>query len=1314
MSSLLSIQAAPPSIGDLVDLCQEYMDGKRSFTGKPEEGTKQVLIEPLFEHHLFWSKMPNDDYYEREFRGQVKGREWKDIALLTEKKPRIFVETKACTDTNIDTKYAKELLTYLKDYNADKNESEWVTWGILTNFMDTYFYHWSEPVSNPTPFYVVSYKELSARLQELQTLISPEGVRNNRLLNRYLESPAHKLDEDFLQDLKKWRKIIANGFYKNNSHLSLDEISELSHVFLSRLIFLRRLEATGVLQPHWLKNQYEAWKAGRTLPTPTFSEYLRELVKNFWRLYDTELFEEQACDKCEFEDSYFKDLLKYMDAPISEVRLVTGTQELQDRGLYGYKFGELTLDILGAVYERYLAHRLEFKIVNDYKIVTIEETAELRQKEGAYFTPPHIVRFIVAKTLEPKVKKISEEARKLLAEHDFGRAKNKIREIASVKVVDPATGSGSFLIEAFKTLVRYYNIYNEAVSEEFSRLPYQHNQTLDFQIDKVTERVLLENLYGVDLDPKAVEMTKLDLWLHHIDSNQQDYHYSGGPAKKKLLPSLDLNIQVGNSIIDGDTSRLEHQGQRLDRISILRRKLAEVRIALSRNKDDMEIGRLQKEDRTLKTELDRLVDEVEKEVNTSLEEYRDSEDFKWCFNWQVRFPEVFAQGGFDVYIGNPPYINLYKFTDNFRRYLSKRDKEIFRAKNDILYHFYKRGVELLNEDGSLGYITSRYLLEAENADLLRGFLADNTSIRILIDYGNVELFRGVNTRCIAIIFDKSHKVNPKNTVRIGKVRTWKGSHSELTQLIDAHIEGEFYTRNGHVSTFGLLQKSLGKEPWRLLSPREISFRDNIEKNSRKLGGSNGLCDIGMGMQTGLDKAFRVTKKQIKKEGIPAEFVRKLVRNGDIRRYVVYDRNEYWIYTEDVDVDALDNSHPVKKHLTPFIEELRERYPCRTCGHCSKTFKTYGGMEAHWAEVGLSRDQRTPKRKWYQYTVPNIKELFSYEEKIIVPYKAPSNRFALDREKRISSMDVYVCSLKRSREKPSPVGLRYVLAILNSTLMDYAYITFYGRRKKSEFEYYTGLIGKIPIRKPSPEAHKTLEESAEDLLRKHATRVELMELFLKRLDSMTGKSKEMLKHYYDNAWAYTITDKERLFKDPKSQVANRQLELKYTVYKVGVEEVDNTLLIEAEFQVNSELTRRERVLKITVKDKDIRSFLLHSIKRFIENSRGKKIIGREADLLDAILKHVELSRLRTNIEENIGAIHYLMKEFKAQAPITSSISELERQICDKSREIDEVVYSLYELGQENKEMLREMYHCETVSEYFDRLEEYLGVEDIRLE
>ena len=314
------------------------------------------------------------------------------------------------------------------------------------------------------------------------------------------------------------------------------------------------------------------------------------------------------------------------------------------------------------------------------------------------------------------------------------------------------------------------------------------------------------------------------------------------------------------------------------------------------------------------------------------------------------------------------------------------------------------------------------------------------------------------------------------------------------------------------------------------------------------------------------------------------------------------------------------------------------------------------------------------------------------------------------------MDVYICCLKKEkRRETSPVTLRYLLAILNSSLMDYAYITFYGRRKKSEFEYYTGLLEKIPIRKPRPDLCETLEESTRDLIEKHAARVELIALFMKRLDSVAGKSSEKLKHYYEQASMYTMTDKERLFKDqePLHQINSQQAPT-VTVYKIDVEEVDNGLLIEARFQLNSEPTRRERVLKLTVKDEDIRRFLLYSIRLFVEDSREKEILGRGADLLDVILNQVELNRLITNIEANVKAIHDLMSEFKAQAPTTCSISELERQIWDKSKQIDEVIYSLYELDQESKDMLREMYHCNTVSEYFEKLEEYVGVEDVQLE
>ena len=107
----MSGEPGSTSVSRLVSLCREYIHGERQFTGKPEEGTKQVLVEPFLEYHLKWSKMPDGDYYEREFRGQVKSIEWKDIALLTDRKPRVFIETKACTDRNIQKKFASDLIT---------------------------------------------------------------------------------------------------------------------------------------------------------------------------------------------------------------------------------------------------------------------------------------------------------------------------------------------------------------------------------------------------------------------------------------------------------------------------------------------------------------------------------------------------------------------------------------------------------------------------------------------------------------------------------------------------------------------------------------------------------------------------------------------------------------------------------------------------------------------------------------------------------------------------------------------------------------------------------------------------------------------------------------------------------------------------------------------------------------------------------------------------------------------------------------------------------------------------------------------------
>lgn len=1277
------------NISKLVQLCEEYTSGSRQFVGKPEEETKQMLVEPLLVM-VGWSSTYEPEYYDREYLGKVKGVEWKDIALIIDEKPRIFVETKACTDKNIDKKYAKELLNYLKNYNADKPESEWVSWGLLTNFAETYLYHWSEPTRDPRPFYMFSCKQLSDIFQNLEDVLSPEGVRANRLLNRFYETPGHKLDEEFLKDLKKWRKIIANAFYLENPDLTIEQISEISHVFLSRLIFLRRLEAIGVLKPRWVKSQYEAWNEGKTIPTATLSDYVRMLFNGFWRFYDTELFEEQECDRFNFDAQLFEELLKDVEAAPQRVREVTGIQELQDKGLYGYNFMELSLDILGSVYERYLAHTLGLRQLNNGKnAVTIEETPELRQNEGAYFTPTHIVKFIIHHTLEPRLSAISTAAIQLIKRGDMEEAKKKIAEVGKIRVLDPACGSGSFLTEAFKTITACYSGYNAALQEACKGAKLHELKMAEYEVDKIGERTLLENLYGVDLDTEAVELTKLNLWLHHIDLNRTSYYFSGGATKRKLLPSLDLNIQCGNSMVCHDESNLaEHEAQ-LDRIKAIRNELRHIRSDISLSMNQKEVPKLQKRDRELTEEQGSLIKDIEKKIDFSLSQYlayeQESEDFRRPFDWHIRFPEVFDDGGFDVYVGNPPYINLYRFSGQFRNYLKERDSEIFASKNDILYHFYTRGIELLKEGGSLGYITSRYFLEAENAEKLRGWMPKNAKIRILIDWGNVELFQGINTRCVVMVLDKSTdpRQNLNNVIGVAKIRNWKNAHSLLTDTIDEHVGREFH-QPPNLAIFPISQSVLSNEPWRLLDTAENQLRALIEENAWRLGGAEGLCDMGMGMQTGLDEAFRITRREIGTTGsnkIPQEFVRKLVRNGDIRRYTIYDRDEFWIYTEDIDVDGLPDDHPVKKHLLEYHDGLIQRYPCRT-----------------------TVEQPIPKRKWYQYTVPNIKELFALEEKIVVPYKAPSNRFAMDQEKRISSMDVYVLAVKH-QYKPIVSGW-YLLAILNSSLMDYAYITFYGRRKKSEFDYYTGLIERIPVKKPSKDEHGHLSALAQEMTNLNWMRAAAIESFGDLIEAEAHEEAKF-EYYYDNAAAFQISDKAVHFRETQKEDKPN-----YEVRHIGIEEVGSKLLFETDFRRDGERSRR-KILEITVNNTSMRRFLLLSIKLFIERNRGKKILGRD-EPLEVILRNIRIPRFKNYIKENVSKILNLMSEFDTKHLVAQSLSEVERGILRTAQKIDEIVTNLYGLNEQQKQLIAEFYKVESVNEYFDRLEEYVGFEDLQLE
>jgi len=311
---------------------------------------------------------------------------------------------------------------------------------------------------------------------------------------------------------------------------------------------------------------------------------------------------------------------------------------------------------------------------------------------------------------------------------------------------------------------------------------------------------------------------------------------------------------------------------------------------------------------------------------------------------------------------------------------------------------------------------------------------------------------------------------------------------------------------------------------------------------------------------------------------------------------------------------------------------------------------------------------------------------------------------MDKERRISSMDVYVLAVKK--EHQAAVDGRYLLAILNSSLMDYAYITFYGRRKKSEFDYYTGLIENIPIKKPSNEMQQRLSKLAMEMTELNQARIVLFDTFEGVLEAEPNEEAR-LNHYYDNSTAYKILNKKALLKDP-----GRKSEDTYEVYHIGIEEMGSRLVFEAEFRKNG-VTDRQNILEIDVGDKAVREFLLYSVKRFVEKTRERKMLGREPPLA-TILKNVLVPKFKTNVQENFYKISSIMNEFRSKLRVKEGLSDIERRIVTNAEQIDQLITQLYGLSENQQKYIRELGKARTVSEYFDRLEEYAGFQDRQAE
>jgi len=789
---------------ELTQKCKVYLDsGRFPVAGKPESLTKQYLVEPML-GLLGWSKNPSDEFHHApEFSGGME-KKWEDIVLMRRDMPLIFVETKSLLDKKLLSDLnVNELLSYLKEYNR-KNKSRYrVDWGVLTNFKELHIFY----LSDKEPFYSGSFDEFTAQVTTLEQLLSVEGIKAHGIDLFYSETSKENLGDLFLTDLKKWRLILANGFSKTNPSLTLEQIKEASQQVLDRFIFIRMLETYGILPSNWLGNIFSRWHDGEDYQNKTFAEVMREKFAAIEDLYDTELFKPRLCDEVPVDDEYLEETLKILGPAKGTIYAeigFAGQSSLDDKGIYGYNFNTMRLDIIGSAYERYLAH----KITRKGQLIVIEETPEERRKEGTYFTPSYVVDHVVRRTVEPMIRDVFEQAKHLLAEHKFNAARQKIGEISSFRVLDPASGSGSFLVRVFDVVHKCYTDYNREVDTRVQGFLKERGLDAAAAIDvgsiKVAapgERVLLENLYGVDFDPQAVEIAKLNLWIRVLRANPDAYRASAGRKEKgKLLPSLMTRIKCGNSLFSPvpPLSELSVRNQTGLLASLIRTREELSKIALDLSPASTS-ARTRDEINNLRRALDSLSDE-ERRITTTLLETAESEAISGKkryfkieegkhvglqgqpFAWQIEFPEVFfdsngtlkPEPGFDVVIGNPPH----------GAYLNPEERDVIDegytlgdGYKNTAFLFIERGHEILRHEGYLSLVIPKSLTFSQEWEKVRKFTLTELTIGEIADISKA--FKGVLLEQVVLTTRKSR---PSTTWAFPGIRLEEGSVSEQTRI----------------------------------------------------------------------------------------------------------------------------------------------------------------------------------------------------------------------------------------------------------------------------------------------------------------------------------------------------------------------------------------------------------------------------------------------------------------------------------------------------------------------------------------------------
>lgn len=639
-----------------------------------EEQYQEGFFRDLFVNVLGYTLNPTSNFNLTTEYKNVKDAKKADGAIIIDDKVPAVIELKGTDTTDLGT-VEEQAFGY-------KNNQPTCKYVIISNFEKLRFY--IDNAIEHIEFNLFKLTENEFKL--LYLCLAYENIKNDIASKIKNESVSREdeITKHLYKDYSVFKRELFQNLIEENPAYNQLELFKKSQKLLDRLLFLFFGEDRGLLPPNSVRMILDQWTKLNDL-----DEYvpLYDRFKKYFGYLNTG-FKGKQYDVFAYNGGLFKPDEILDNTKINDELLYKHTLKLSD---YDFE-SEVDVNILGHIFEHSLNEIDEIKAQLEGE--AIDKTQTKRKKDGVFYTPKYITKYIVENTVG---KLCEEEKAKLeIKEEDYYTDKNrqlktkqsllkKLQDyrtwLHQITIIDPACGSGSFLNEALNFLIEEHSHIDEMEAK-------LTDSTIAFSYH--SESILENNLYGVDLNEESVEIAKLALWLRTAEPNRK-------------LSSLNDNLKCGNSLID------------------------------------------------------------DPEVAGDL-----------AFNWEKEFPKVFEKGGFDVVIGNPPYVLMQpsNTSENVLNYF--KSYQVASYKIDLFHLFFEKSILVLKNRGKLGFITPNTYLNNKYIKPLRHFILQNTSIKNIVNYKD-PIFPDAGVDVATIILSKEFQNE-------NEIKTFEFENSKLTFL----------------------------------------------------------------------------------------------------------------------------------------------------------------------------------------------------------------------------------------------------------------------------------------------------------------------------------------------------------------------------------------------------------------------------------------------------------------------------------------------------------------------------------------------------